>query len=356
LRARSQALLDGKPSKSINPKTDLIAQLKKLLLNTVVLHAKKGQLLPAAMKELCKAYAALAKDNAFKEIADFTDEDFSTLGTALKDYSSRNKKNTWIDCDIVPSVARILTGPLAPLLAAKFAMVLKAKIAIDATAVSAGSVIGRESRLQTSVLKPKTENGYFVRIKDVIEARSNLREALDHFKDVFGVHQLSEAYVNSTEPTQPDLQTLSASSSALISSSRSGEEGCFVLTVNLKDSKLPELKFWQPGFKKEGSSDLSNNISLAFSKNNLQQIRVEKAGRLVSPEKILKFMHKQEKTEICLQGTLDDSFVKKAERSAKKYGMSVIDLRDNRPKESMTIQGGSSPETDLVQEVRPDFS
>jgi hypothetical protein len=320
--------------------TYLIKHLKTLIVNAVVLAAKNERPLPASIKQLSSALSSLTGDEQFKAMAEFNETDMQQLHAALKSNEKNKSLGMLIGAGIGLGVAVVLTGPLAPILAAKFAMIAKAKVAVDLAVAAGGAITGRARGLRTGLLNRKTPQGFFARIKDVMRTRLNLAPALQAFKHMFGLHKTSEAYINNLKPTAADLETVTPSELATIGSDRSREAGCFVMTVNLGQSHSPDYKPLHQQFKHEVGKDQSNNLSLAFDKNDLRQVRVEQAGRFTPAEKIVDFMRLQGKKAIKLTGVLDDLFVAKVVARAKQFRIAVIDERINKPQPRVSIIQG----------------
>ena len=324
----------------------LIKKLSKFAFNAVIFAAEKDQLISGSVKELLAHLFELTHNQDLKTVVNFGAQDLREIKKALKDRKKNTISGAAIGAGVVAAV--ILTGPLVGSLSALKGLAalggfsLKAKAAADVVGAATGLLAGRShGRRPKSIFDKKTE-GFFTSIESVIEERKNLNSILKSFKDFLGLNGLENVYVNNRIPTESDLETVESSEIAQIGTGREELENHFVVTLNLENSDLPQYQPMHKELRKkeELRVDRSNNISLAFKKNDLRCVRLENEGLYTPAEQLLSFLHQQNKTEIRLTGNLSETFSDRIKKQAKNYGISVIDSRENKPLSTVMISGG----------------
>lgn len=349
----------------------LVAALCKLCFTRVITASENGQAIPTHISELLTILSDMTGNPEFKTVANFSQKDLQELNSRLKEFNLKKKKTITGAC--VGAVAMGLAVFAVPVLGAfavnlaavkvLAAFGLKAKIGLDAAAATGGALTGarkvsdsrrssaRETRGTLFNARRQTGNYVLTRMKDVAKKRKGLAPVLNRFKNLFGFTKESDIYVNRLLSEESDSSPSAMTVDAGIGTGKDDLENHFVVVADLNKSTLPKQRFSSGS---EGLAEISNtnNITLAFKRDDLREIRVEKSGHHSPAEKVVDLLHEQGKTEITLTGTLSEKFVEIVQLRANSYGMQVIDKRDNRPRSysPTSVIGGVS---DLDEAERP---
>ena len=227
-----------------------------------------------------------------------------------------------------------------------------AEAAVAGVAGSAAGLSRRSSH--ASLLNNKTEDGFFRRIKDVVNERKNLRSVFSSFTHCFDLNESNHVYVNRLTATQSDLESVQPADSATVGTTRELLQDHFAVTVNLENSHLAKYKSMHCRLREEAELrvDRSNSLVLGFKKNDLSYVRVENEGNFTPAEELVNFLHSQKKTEIKLTGVLSDDFVDLVKARGKTLSIFVIDERANKPQPGPAVIEGESC-SDEVSPVAP---